>query len=110
MEILGLNKAATQHLGVLDLDLGVVEDEIVVVYVFDNFYRLILTLFLRARGASSSLAGVAVDLILGLVTVGGSLLVTGESVLAIDPLLVTHNEAILGLEGLWLLSLAGLNN
>lgn len=46
MVVLSLNEVASKHLGVLDFNLGVVENEIVVVDVLNNFYWLLLVLLL----------------------------------------------------------------
>jgi hypothetical protein len=47
--LLGLDDVATLHLRVLDLYLGVVEDEIVVIDVLDDLDGLLLTVLLRLR-------------------------------------------------------------
>lgn len=47
--VLGLDDVASEHLRVLNLDLGVVEDEVVIVYILNDLYWLILILLLRFR-------------------------------------------------------------
>lgn len=42
MILLSLNHLATKHLRILNFNLRVVENVIVVIYVFDNFNRLLL--------------------------------------------------------------------
>lgn len=48
-ETLSLDETASEHLGVLNFDLGVVEDEVVVVDVLDDLHLLVPTLLLRLR-------------------------------------------------------------
>lgn len=55
MVLLALHYMASKHLRVLNLNLWVIEYVIIVVDIFDNLDRLILTLFLRFRGSTSSL-------------------------------------------------------
>ena len=58
MILLCLDDMATMHLRVFDFNLRIVEDVIVVVYVFDYLdWLLVLTLLLRFGGSSSSLVG-----------------------------------------------------
>ena len=67
VELLGLNHVPTEHLRILYFDLGVVENVVIVVYVFYYFNGLLLTLFFRFGRAASSLVGsseIAVHLLL----------------------------------------------
>ena len=53
--LLSLNNVATEHLGILYLNLRIVENIIIVVDVLYNFNRLVPFLFLWLRGATSPL-------------------------------------------------------
>jgi hypothetical protein len=46
MVLLGLHDVASEHLGIFNFNLRVVEDIIVVIYVLYDFDRLLLALFL----------------------------------------------------------------
>lgn len=57
MVLLGLHNVASEHLGIFDFNLWVVEDIIVVIYVLYDFDRLLLALFLWFWWSATSLMG-----------------------------------------------------
>lgn len=99
--VLGLDDVASEHLRVLNLDLGVVEDEVVIVYILNDLYWLILILLLRFRGPAPARVNsvqARVHLRLGVALTEVSFLLHSE-VVSVGPLgrlvaLVTDQVAI----------------
>jgi hypothetical protein len=52
--LLGLYYITTKHLRILDLDLRIIENEIVIIYILYNLYRLVLVFFFGFWRTTSS--------------------------------------------------------
>ena len=52
--LLSLYYITTKHLRILDLDLRIIENEIVIIYILYNLYRLVLVFFFGFRRTTSS--------------------------------------------------------